>query len=822
MRLYRFGMLIAVLPILLLSTTSIAPIKSETLPSEAMFREDINGNGEVNLIDILSLLMTGRSNPDDPKADYNGDGEFTGEDVKSLIRSIVTGNLTQATTYYVSPAGDDSGPGTENQPWLTIQHAAETAEEGTRVLIKAGIYNEQVVPQNSGSSTGWIVFSAFPGDTVVIDGNGINITADDGLIVIEDIDYIRISGLRVINSPGAGILTDNTNHLIIENNYTYNTVTSGIGVWNGRNVLIEANEVELACNDGEQECISVGITDTFEIKNNHVHHSGPGTIGGEGICPKDGSSNGKIYDNHVHDIQRIGIYIDAWNKHTFNIEVFENKVHDCKGGGITLVSEDGGLLENVSVFNNLSYSNAESGITVANWGNPVPTRPMKDIYIINNTLYANGLTIWGGGILLDNPDITNVVIRNNICSQNEVFQIAYDTGVPLNQLTVSHNLIDEFKGEIEGEITGSDYVAGSPLFENAETADFHLTGLSPAIDRGTSADAPLSDYDRVARPKGVSVDIGAFEYPSNREEETTRDYRQDMRDFVQGISVYAKEINPGFIVIPQNGHDLITENGETTGIPALEYLGAIDGAGREDLFYGYDEDNTATPVSERDQMLVFMDIAESNGVQVLATDYCWTQSFVDDSNEQNAIRSYISFAADHRELDNIPAYPATPYNVNATSVNTLGEAKNFLYLLNPGSYSTKSSFVSAIQSTDYDVVITDLFYEGTQELTSTEIASLKVKANGGARLIIAYMSIGEAEQYRYYWQPDWETNPPSWLAEENPAWPGNYKVRYWEEAWQNMIYRNDFSYLKRILDLGFNGVYLDIIDAYEYFENQAE
>ena len=80
------------------------------------------------------------------------------------------------------------------------------------------------------------------------------------------------------------------------------------------------------------------------------------------------------------------------------------------------------------------------------------------------------------------------------------------------------------------------------------------------------------------------------------------------------------------------------------------------------------------------------------------------------------------------------------------------------------------------------------------------------------------MSIGEAEDYRYYWQADWSTNPPSWIEEENPDWEGNYIVKYWEQEWQDIIYGNDNSYLKKIVDAGFDGVYLDIIDAFEYFE----
>lgn len=295
----------------------------------------------------------------------------------------------------------------------------------------------------------------------------------------------------------------------------------------------------------------------------------------------------------------------------------------------------------------------------------------------------------------------------------------------------------------------------------------------------------------------------------------TRDYREDMRNFVQGISTYAKGINSNFIIVPQNGHELLTEN----GTPVVAYLDAIDGVGREDLFYGYNGDDIATPVSEREYMLSFMDIAENSGVEVLVTDYCSTQSFIDSSYYQNAAKGYISFAAEHRKLDNIPKYPVNPHNVNASNITSLTEAKNFLYLINPGSFPNKDAFLDAIRETNYDIIIIDLFYNEIG-LTTSEVISLRNKANGGTRLIIAYMSVGEAENYRYYWQKEWETNPPSWLAEENPDWPGNYKVRYWDTNWQNIIYGNDGSYLKIILDAGFDGVYLDIIDAFEYFESQ--
>jgi cysteinyl-tRNA synthetase len=141
-----------------------------------------------------------------------------------------------------------------------------------------------------------------------------------------------------------------------------------------------------------------------------------------------------------------------------------------------------------------------------------------------------------------------------------------------------------------------------------------------------------------------------------------------------------------------------------------------------------------------------------------------------------------------------------------------------LYLINPTNFASKASFISAVTATNYDLVIMDLFFTDGTVFTVSEIQQLKNKANGGKRLVISYMSIGEAENYRYYWQSSWNANKPAWLDAENPDWAGNFKVKYWNTDWQNIIYGNENSYLKKILDAGFDGVYLDIIDAFEYYE----
>ncbi len=306
------------------------------------------------------------------------------------------------------------------------------------------------------------------------------------------------------------------------------------------------------------------------------------------------------------------------------------------------------------------------------------------------------------------------------------------------------------------------------------------------------------------------------------EEADTTDYRQYMREFVQDISAYAKSRSHGFLVLPQNGPELYTLDGDEDGTADGTYLAAIDGVGCEDLFYGYEQDDAATPSEDTEYLVKFLDIVESRGVEVLTTDYCWTQSNMADSYARNTASGYTGFAADSRELDRIPSYPARPHNVHAGDVDSLHKAKNFLYLICPDNvYAEKEAFVTAIDATEYDLFIIDAFH-AEDALSRADIDRLKTKPGGGRRLVISYVSIGEAEDYRFYWRTEWDTDPPSWMAGENTSWPGNYKVRYWDPSWQSVIFGSPDAYLDRILAAGFDGVYLDIIDAFEYFENAGE
>ncbi|MCL5071768.1 MAG: endo alpha-1,4 polygalactosaminidase [Actinobacteria bacterium] len=110
----------------------------------------------------------------------------------------------------------------------------------------------------------------------------------------------------------------------------------------------------------------------------------------------------------------------------------------------------------------------------------------------------------------------------------------------------------------------------------------------------------------------------------------------------------------------------------------------------------------------------------------------------------------------------------------------------------------------------FDVAVVDPDDSG---LTAENILNLK---NQG-KTIISYLSIGEAENYRNYWQKGWVEGFPDFIDEENPYWEGNFKVKYWYDEWEDIV----FIRLDKILKLGYDGVYLDVVDAYKYYEEKG-
>ncbi len=333
-------------------------------------------------------------------------------------------NVPPSLIFYVAPEGNDANPGTLAQPWRTIQKAASTLVSGQTVVIRGGVYFERVVPQNSGAAGNPITYTAFPGETPIIDGTGvalnfsdyqkdgliqiigkkflsfsgltirnssyvcINLFKDDSLASDVYAEKITLSNLTILNCAHVGILGRYTRRLVIKNNVIDKIdYSSGIGIWKSEDVVVDGNTITNAHYYHEKqgaydEALTLSSVTNFEVKNNTLENTLPLPwdisdtsfyFDRLGIDVKDSCQNGKVYKNIVRRMTAAGIYVDAYSAGTVmagilssslnHVDIFQNRVSD--GGGIIIGAElANGVAEYINIYNNLVVNAYFTGIHV--------------------------------------------------------------------------------------------------------------------------------------------------------------------------------------------------------------------------------------------------------------------------------------------------------------------------------------------------------------------------------------------------------------------------------------------------------------------------
>lgn len=262
------------------------------------------------------------------------------------------------------------------------------------------------------------------------------------------------------------------------------------------------------------------------------------------------------------------------------------------------------------------------------------------------------------------------------------------------------------------------------------------------------------------------------------------------------------------LIILQNGSEIYYDD----GVLNEEFLQYIDGAGQESFLFGSGGVvDKKTPKEDREYLLNNLVPLEEKGKKILTINYSKNRK---NRKEIEKINKKYGFVG-----ESIKDFSADSFNLpikefNLDEVRSLDEVKNFLYLLNPSKFNSKDEYLRALKSSEYDLLIIEPTLNGSF-FTKDEIEQLKYKKNGSRRLVIAYFSIGEAEDYRFYWEKSWSKKLPDWIAEENENWEGNYIVKYWSKEWQEIVK----EYQRRLESIGVDGYYLDTIDSFQYFED---
>jgi hypothetical protein len=395
-------------------------------------------------------------------------------------------------TYFVDqghPQASDANSGTESEPWLTIQKAADTVLAGDTVLVKPGSYDERITFGNRtrGAPGQVITFRAEPRRTVTMWGfytryahylrvEGFNITTDDSLTgwteqdgVFIDSDHVEIVDNYLYDLEGTAISGDSVGAYVAGNRVYRSQM--GITV-SGEGWLVEGNEVERLYNYGGGDSdYSRFFGDDHVLRGNFFH----------------GTDFSEIGDAHVDCFQTF----DNNGEHAYNILFDGNTCYDFHQGFMGEAAYYGNTSD-LTFQNNIFAHGGAWGLSV---------HQIRDVTVVHN-VFAD-IRYHGAGF----RDGATGIVRNNIFYNAGSNYWASDGGT----VEGGYNLLYESGDTIDPGDFPNDLVNRDPLFVDAANDDYHILGGSPAIDAGMNAGITY-DLDGNLRPQGTGYDIGAYEF----------------------------------------------------------------------------------------------------------------------------------------------------------------------------------------------------------------------------------------------------------------------------------------------------------------------
>ncbi len=414
----------------------------------------------------------------------------------------------------------DSNPGTEAAPWKTLAKAATTARAGQTVLVKAGVYNETLKPNGSGTAGNLITFKAFPGDEckgafagtktdcrVVIDGQN---TRTNGINAYPR-KFIRFEGFEIRNHTDDGVYLQGYYDTSCEgfevvNNYVHHNKNDAISFrGNSRTTLVENNEITANSQTG----ISFGGGSGHTLRGNNIHYNDKDGIRG-------GGDHHLIEYNKLYDQFHTDLHPDGMDLGDISDSILRhNTISDFTQLMYFHDYDNGGGFVNLQIYGNVFYTDrywtlnggeAPAIFMDATFNNS----PIKNVKIHSNTF------IWTGynGVIMYGGAMSDVVICNNIF---------YDSGIDLDGRTAGlksdYNLFYNSRkpaGEGPNSITSNPQLVN---YVRHQSWNVRLKSTSPAIDKGDPAlltvmglTSDFEDLDGVKRPNGLRTDMGAYEF----------------------------------------------------------------------------------------------------------------------------------------------------------------------------------------------------------------------------------------------------------------------------------------------------------------------
>lgn len=443
-------------------------------------------------------------------------------------------------TYYVAPDGDDGNSGTREHPWATPGFASRRLKPGDTLVIQGGNYvlsryDEDIVKPQTGKQGAWITIKGEDGKRPALLGRADLACAID----LSGASYVRLENLEVTHDTGA--------------------VGANIRFRDG--VLIAGQPAgnlvfkDLYIHHLDEFGVNIQDVDGLEISNCRIEYCGFGAVGGP-AGERGGLRNLRITKSRLSYSGHYYQGTDGSNRpydrpDGFGIEESQGPIEivdtvaehnagdglDSKAANTTIHrcvvannSCDGIKLwgDGSKVVNCLVYGTGDGVGGDSPWASIVigTARSNTRFEIINTTVHDNPTRrAYPMYVQYDSNAPTTVIMRNTIIA-NGFGLVFFGAGV---SLTARNNIFYRAGGEAEQvEVAGQTYTAAQvesgvlgqgnlckdPTFVQpawGQDGNYHLKAGSPAIDAGTSTDAPATDLEGTNRPVGSGVDIGTYE-----------------------------------------------------------------------------------------------------------------------------------------------------------------------------------------------------------------------------------------------------------------------------------------------------------------------
>lgn len=433
------------------ATATLAPAQSQTFSatitgtSNSQVTWSVNGisggNATLGPITSAGLYTAPTVSPGSPVSISAVSTADPTKSASAVVSFSTPPNPTPpGTNYYVSPAGSDANDGSQQLPWLTIQHAAALAQAGATVHVAPGNYAGAITTQINGTASARIRFLSDTQWGAVIRAASVDI------IWTNLADYVDIEGFDI-----AGSTADTCNGIINYASY----------------VRVVGNNVHDVGHDTTACVFGSGIV-------NHQNQAG---------------HDDDLIGNVVHDVGDFsltyqyhhGIYHANLRGHIWN-----NLVYRCQGWGIHLWH----AANQVTIANNTVFNNAYGGMLIGDGDDSGGFAPgvVNDYTVVtNNIVYSNGLRSGASGYGIEeygatgthNQYLNNLVYQNGPADWNLQNGIVAVSSISTNPQFVNY--------QTDG--TG-DYhlVSGSPAISAGTSVGAPTIDILGAIRPQTSLD----------------------------------------------------------------------------------------------------------------------------------------------------------------------------------------------------------------------------------------------------------------------------------------------------------------------------------------------